>query len=310
MPYVFFGLICTFWGASFILMKKAAPHFSANAIAAGRILGGAAVLGVFLWWRGHKISLRKSDFLPVAFAIVASFLWPYPLQPKLVVLHGSGFIGMTVGFTPLLTILVSIPLLSIYPTRRQVVGVLGALVCLAALMVDGVYRAIPLTDLLLAFTIPLGYALTNTIVRRTLAHVAPMDLTFVCLLTSGLLLLPFSFGPPASKFNPDEIPLWQAMTAVAVLGIFGTGVAMSLFNKLVRDQGPLFAGMVTNLVPVGAVLWGSLDSEKVTPLQLFSLVGLIAMVSVVQFGAAAAPVIKMETVPPASSDTIALNETK
>ena len=44
-----------------------------------------------------------------------------------------------------------------------------------------------------------------------------------------------------------------AIASVAVLGVFGTGVAIWLFNKLISEQGPLFAGMVTNLVPIGAV---------------------------------------------------------
>jgi drug/metabolite transporter (DMT)-like permease len=85
-----------------------------------------------------------------------------------------------------------------------------------------------------------------------------------------------------------------AIASVAVLGVFGTGVAIWLFNKLIYEQGPLFAGMVTNLVPIGAVLWGWADDEVVTAIQIWALVGIVLMVSLVQFGAASRGVRPIE----------------
>src|SRR5262249_56453829 len=114
---------------------------------------------------------------------------------------GSAFIGMIVGFTPLLTIGVSIPLLAIYPARRQMVGVVGALAFLALLMFDGVERRISVTDLALGFTVPLCYAVTNTVIRRWLSHVPSLELSFVSLTAAGALLLPVSFVIP---FEPDS----------------------------------------------------------------------------------------------------------
>ncbi|HUY93609.1 MAG TPA: hypothetical protein VMV10_33085 [Pirellulales bacterium] len=64
---------------------------------------------------------------------------------------------------------------------------------------------------------------------------------------------------------------------------------MLMFNKMVLDQGPLFAGMVTYLVPVGAMVWGWLDEERVTLLQGVALTGIFAMVALVQYGAADQP---------------------
>jgi hypothetical protein len=44
--------------------------------------------------------------------------------------------------------------------------------------------------------------------------------------------------------------------------------------------------MVTNLVPIGALAWGWADHEQVTSPQIVALIGLVSMVTVVQFGAA------------------------
>jgi hypothetical protein len=56
-----------------------------------------------------------------------------------------------------------------------------------------------------------------------------------------------------------------------------------MFNRLIRERGPLFAGMSNNLVPVGAVIAGWLDAEPVSLLQTVALAGLVSMVALVQF---------------------------
>ena len=45
------------------------------------------------------------------------------------------------------------------------------------------------------------------------------------------------------------------------------------------------ASYATNVVPLGAVLWGWLDAETITPLQLTALAGVLAMVTLVQYRA-------------------------
>ena len=59
---------------------------------------------------------------------------------------------------------------------------------------------------------------------------------------------------------------------------------MFWFNKLIHDRGPLFAGMVTNLIPAGAVIWGWLDGEQVSTRQIAALAIILPMVVLVQFG--------------------------
>ena len=71
-----------------------------------------------------------------------------------------------------------------------------------------------------------------------------------------------------------------------MLGVIGTGLATFWFNRLVQDHGPLFAGMVTNLVPIGAVLIGWLDREDISLRQAGALVGIVISVACVQFRAA------------------------
>ena len=284
MPYLLFSLLCLIWGSSFILMKKASLAFSPLEVGAGRVLGGAAVLIAIWMLKRFPTALKRGDWATLAFVAATGMAWPYCVQPWLVERHGSGFIGTTVSFVPLLTIAVAIPLLGEWPNRRQLIGVLGGLACMGVLTKDGFDRQVPAADLLLAGTVPLCYALANVCIRRQLRHVASLPLSTLMLCFASAMLLPAALAADSPATSSERLPL--AIAALAILGVAGTGVGTLIFNKMVLDQGPLFAGMVTYLVPVGALVWGWLDEEQVTLLQVFALAGIFAMVALVQYGAA------------------------
>lgn len=62
------------------------------------------------------------------------------------------------------------------------------------------------------------------------------------------------------KTNPQA---WAAFGYTSILGIFGTAVALIIYNYLVQKTGALFASTVTYLMPIVAVLWGITAGESV-----------------------------------------------
>lgn len=285
MPYVCFAIVCTVWSCSFILMKKAALCFSPVEVSFGRILGGAAILALVCWVQRRRITIGRGNRAPFVAVAILGFVWPYTIQPWLISRLGSAFMGMTVGFTPLLTMLFAVPLLGMLPTRRQVWGVLGALVFLGFLMVDGLNRSVAPLDLALAMTVPASYAASNSVIRRNLRQIGSLELTLASFLAAGAMLAPLLALAP-TETGCDARSQAMASIALVILGVVGTGLATWLFNRMIHEQGPLFAGMVTNLSPIGALAWGWLDAEPVTALQVVALAGLVGMVTLVQYGAA------------------------
>ena len=91
----------------------------------------------------------KKDTGPIVLLAVLTII-PYAVQPYLIASYGSAFIGMMVIFVPLLTILVSLPMLKKIPARREVTGVGGGLVFAWILVYDGLNRELAITDLLIA----------------------------------------------------------------------------------------------------------------------------------------------------------------
>lgn len=287
MPYVRFILLCLIWGSSFLLMKRAGAGFSPWAIAAGRVLTGMAVLIVVAAWqtRQRGWQLKRTHLPALVGVMLLGYAIPYFVQPLFISRTGSSSLAaMGVGFTPLFTLVLSIPLLSVRPTAQQIVGVLGALGCLALLLVDSVQRSVGWYDFLLLFSVPLMYALANLWMRTSLYEIPPLELTIACLGMSGLLLLPMAIITPG-PMTWTSAGILPATGSLIVLGVFGTGLGMLMFNHLVQQQGPLFAAMVTNLTPIGAVLLGWADAERVTTLQVIALMGVLACVAVVQWGA-------------------------
>lgn len=296
MPYVWFAVVCSIWGSSFILMKRAMLCLSPVSVGAWRDFGGAVVLALIFLAATCRPAVRRRDLVPLMGVAILGFAWPHSIQPELVGRIGTAFVGMTVGMTPLMTILVSVPMLGVYPTGRQIFGVIGALVCMAILMQDGLRHHVAVSDLLLAFSVPLTYSIANSWIRRSLRHLPPLELTLLCLASASVVLLPLS-AVIGERRSYDSQDLVIGIGAVAMLGVAGTGIATLLFNKLVQDQGPLFASMAINLVPVGAAIWGWAEGEHITQMQFAALVGILVMVTIVQFGSAQRPVVADEPVP-------------
>jgi drug/metabolite transporter (DMT)-like permease len=279
VDHVLFLLFCAIAGSSFILMKKAALAFGPLTIAALRCLSGALVLlGLWRWMTPVRWPTRR-EAPWVLVLTVLGYAYPFAMVPYLVSRHGSGFIGMMVCFVPLITVVISVPLLGVFPTRGQLVGVLGGLACIAVILLDGAERSVPSLDLALALSVPFFFAYTNVTTRKHLNGLSPYLLTLLCVALVTLALTPVGLA-----LEPVETGshLGLAVASLVALGVMSTAVGLVVFFRVLQRRGPLYAGMVTYLVPLGALLWGWADAEKVTARQLGALLGVLAMVAVVQ----------------------------
>src|SRR6476661_10578113 len=161
-----------------------------------RMLSGAAVVGLCWWFRRGEYRMSGRDLLLIA---IASLLFTVPTQViQAYVLEqgfGHGFFGTMVAAIPLLTILVSVPMLGVRPTGRELFGVLGGLACIFLLVEEGVQRGMSPGLLALTMIIPLSSALSNTFYKWKLPHVPAAPLTTLVLVVSALALMPLEAAP-------------------------------------------------------------------------------------------------------------------
>lgn len=284
MAYVYFLIICLLFGSNFKLMDVAAQVLGPFTIGVARLLGGASVLVAVLYFSKHRIAINGSTLAKIAFVSLLANAFPFAMQPALLRMGvDHSFLAVFVPFTPLLTIIAAVPMLGMRPTWQQIVGVVGGLTFLLVFTIEAEAHNLPLRLLPLVVCVPLSYAIGNTFMRQNLQHVPGIVVSTLLLTIAGFVLLPLAINelwsnPPHA--SPDE---WRTVIlALLVLGPLGTGACIGMFVELVQDRGPLFAGMVTYVVPLVALVWGYRDGETVTTAQLSGVVGILLMVALVQ----------------------------
>ncbi|MGI9455077.1 MAG: DMT family transporter [Aeoliella sp.] len=284
MAYVFFALICLLFGSNFMLMDRAKEVFSPAEIGLARLWGGAAVLVIVVLWTRRSLRIDAKTLGKIAIVGLVANAYPFAMQPWLLE-RGTdhSFLAMFVPLTPLLTIVASVPMLGIRPTWQQMLGVLGGLALLIWMSGDAEKHHLQLRLLPLVLSVPLAYAISNTFLRRHLQHVSSLVLSTLILVTAGLFLLPLAIGEYVHQPPQGTRDEWTAAIAsLLVLGPLGTGACIGMFVHLVQEKGPLFAGMVTYIVPIVALVWGYRDGEYISTTQLIAMIGILAMVALVQ----------------------------
>jgi drug/metabolite transporter (DMT)-like permease len=146
---------------------------------------------------------------------------------------------------------------------------------LAGLHPEGGWWAIAGTLAVVAAS--LSYASANHYVQHRFALTAPLVITTASCAAGALILLPF-----AAVQVPEETPSWKALASVAVLGIFGTAIALLFFYRMLSSYGATRASLVTYLLPPTALLYGSLILDE--PITLNAILGLVLILAGVALG--------------------------
>ena len=291
MAYLAFVFVCCAWGTTFILMERVSHALGPVEIGVTRLLTAAAALGL-VWWFKRDVYRLDGKYIPaILFSALVANVPPYVTQPYVLAQgYGHSFFGVAVAAIPLLTILMSIPMLGVWPTWRQVLGVLGGLVCLWLVVDDGFHRGMSWGLIGLAAVVPLTASFNNTFVKLKLSTAQALPLTAVMLGAAGLMLLPLELCRPAiaaldlaGPANPQFTP--AIFVYLLILGVVTTGLSTVAFFYMVFKEGPLFAGMTTYVVPLLAMGWGMFDHEQISLQQLAAMAGVFVMVGLVQSGA-------------------------
>lgn len=284
MAYVYFAVTCLLFGSNFKLMDEATQVFGPLTIALARLWGGATVLLVVLWFSKQRLAVTPRIFAKILFVSIMANAYPFAIQPW-ILSHGTdhSFLAMFVPLTPLLTIVAAVPMLGVRPTWQQITGVVGGLALLLWITSDAESHSLPMKLVPIAATVPLSYAIGNTFLRRNLQGVPSLVVSTYLLLMAGVLLVPLA-GYEIWNHPPHaDAATWRrAVLALSILGPLGTGACIGMFVEMVQERGPLFAGMVTYVIPIVALAWGYVDNETVSAAQLVGIAGLLAMVALVQ----------------------------
>ena len=266
--WIYLGVLSLVWGSSFILMKKALIGLSPLQLGALRVL----ISAIFLLLIGFK-SLKEIQSKHWKYVAITAFLGTFfPVFLFAYAIEGidSAIVSILNSFTPFNTLVFGALVFGISFKRKQLIGILIGLIGTVILILKGAEHN-PDQNYwyaLLIIIASIGYAFNVNIVKKYLSDISALSIVagnFILLIIPAILVLVFS-----DFFSTFEITesSTKALGYITVLAIVGTGFAKVLFNKLIHISTPIFSSSVTYLIPIIAVLWGVVDGEQMSLIQL------------------------------------------
>jgi drug/metabolite transporter (DMT)-like permease len=249
------GLI---WGSSFFFIEFANTSLSPIGLAFWRCLLGALTL--YLVLRIRKIKIRKDPkFFLLCFA-VGLFNTAIPFALFAFGGHhvSSAFSGMANAITPIATI---IALLTVFRgekvSRNQLIGLFVGV--LGVLTLIGIWKGIETDSWVAVVGIVIAascYGFGGPFIRKYIEpRKHPLEVAaFGQIAAASVLLLPVYLTQPLST-SPFTL---QSTGAILILGIFGTGIAYTMYYPLLKQVGSAVSSTVTLIAPLVAVSLGVL----------------------------------------------------
>jgi drug/metabolite transporter (DMT)-like permease len=251
------------WGASYLFMRHAVPHFGPIPMIAGRVLIAGSALAIFVLATRGSFEWSR-HWRAYLFVGVVGLDVPFLLIAQALKTIDASTAAILNALSPLFAALVAALWIHDRLTPAKLGGI--ALSIFGTAVLVG-WRPAPMTGLELLSsgmsilaTALYGYIIVFTKVR--LKGASPMAISAATLLLAAAALVPLA---------PLQAPSLAAIPSTAWLALLGlafisTTVAFIFYYRLIADIGPVKASTVTLLVPVFGMFWGVIFlGEPLTP---------------------------------------------
>ena len=269
LKWVYLVILSLIWGSSFILIKKGLVGLTPVQLGSFRILFTSFFL-LLIGWKS-LLTIEKASWKWIIISGVLGTGIPVYLFAYAETEIDSSIASILNSGVPLLTLILGLILFGARFVKKQLLGILLGLTGSIALILIGA-QVNPDQNYwyaLLVILATLLYAINVNIIKYHMQSISAMAIAtgnFVFIFIPALLLLiNTGFFTSETIQNPE---VQTSLGYILILAILGTAVAKVMFNKLVQISDPVFASSVTYLMPLISVMWGILDGEKFTLLQL------------------------------------------
>lgn len=274
-------LLAFIWGSSFILMKKGLVIYTPQQVASIRIfISFLVLLPIAL---RHLSGLRKSELKYLVIVGLCGTGVPAFLFAIAQTNINSSLAGMLNSLVPFFTLLLGVLIFGLKFKLHRILGVMIGLLGAFGLLGLGTseVNTTNWTYGLLIVAATICYAISVNVIKKYLVRLKSLAITATSIMfigpPAGIFLFTTDFTDKASQGGEHL----ASLLAVLTLGIFGTALAIIIFNMLIKRVSALFAASVTYLIPVFAILWGVVDGEIITTIQLVSIAIILTGVYIV-----------------------------
>jgi drug/metabolite transporter (DMT)-like permease len=248
-------LLATLWGASFLLIRIAAPALGPVGLVTARMLIAGGVLVLIALATGQTLPSRRAEWRTYLALGALNSAVPLTLE-AFALLHLSASLGaILASTTPLWTAMGAALWLGERVTARAASGLMLGMIGVVAIVG---WSELALTGIVLlalgaALLSAVLYALGGIYARAVVRGRSPLALTIGQELSAGVLLLPLALAAPLP--GPVSLPV---VLATVTLALAVTAGATLLYFDLLARLGPMRTQSVGFLVPGVALLLGVL----------------------------------------------------
>jgi len=247
-------VLAAIWGASFLFMRIVAPVLGALWTAEIRVaVAGLAMLAfMLLMKRGMNFRANWKDYLVLG---TMNSALPFALFSYAALTLPAGYSAILNATSPLWGALVGAAVLGETLTPRKIAGLVTGVVGVAFLVRLGPAQFSPevLLAALACVSAALCYGIAGAYSKKKSSGIAPPLMATGSQLGAALVLLPFL---PLSPIRGEVTPFVMLITLL--LALLCSAVAYFIYFRLIADIGPTKALTVTFLIPLFALVWGTL----------------------------------------------------
>ncbi len=250
------------WGSSFIIIKKGLEVYSPVQVGTLRITFSFLALLPFAI-NYFKEYIKKYWLVFLGYGLLANVI-PAILFSIAETGLSSSITGVLNALTPIFTMLAGFFFFR-YKTRiTQILGLAIGLAGSIILSFVGSSGGLGTFNYYVIFVViaTICYGISGNIVKKYFQELKPLPLTASVMLMIGpfslFALLVFTDFIDVFTNKPGAL---EAAGYIFILGAVGTAFALVLFNKLIQITSPVYASVVTYLIPITAVAWGVADGE-------------------------------------------------
>jgi len=256
-------------------MKKGLVAYNHTQVAALRIGIASLCLLPFAIKPLLKIEKRYWKYL-----VISGFLGngvPAFLFTKAQTEVSSSLAGMLNSLTPIFTLIVALIIFNSKPKRNQIIGVIVGLIGAVSLVVSN-GTSFSSSSILYSLYIVLAtfcYGVSVNVIKIKLSSIKPITISALAFLCVGPWTIFYLFTTDFIEVTTNNPKALQSLFYISLLAIFGTAIAILVFNTLIKKTTSLFASSVTYLIPIVSILWGAIDGEAIHLIQIASVLTIL-----------------------------------
>ena len=268
--WFYLAILSLIWGSSFILIKKGLVGLNSVQLASLRMIFAASVIYIYSYNSIKKIPKKSWKWIVIT-AYLRTFFPVYLISYGQTEIE-SGLASIITTVTPINTLIIGIIFFSLTFSIKQLLGLFIGLVGAVLLLYEASETNLN-SNIYFSFFIYLttvGYAASVNLIKKYLTNIPPEAVTagiFLSISPPAIIVLYFS---DFTDLNFQDPLILKSIFFVLVLGVFGSAIAQTLFNKFVKISSPIFASAVTYTMPVVAIFWALIDGEILSIMQFFA----------------------------------------